>query len=81
MYYICSLKLCVFSLSGEVSISTLAVLSLQRLLTILDGTRFKITTYSSSFAIIAGIWIYTLCLALPPFVGFGKYVVEPSGLT
>ena len=72
--------MCVFSISGEVSISTLAVLSLQRLLAI-TGTRFKITTYSSSFSIIAGIWIYTLCLALPPFAGFGKYVVEPSGLT
>ena len=66
---------------GELSIATLAVLSIQRLLTILDGNTYKITSYSTAFFIIASIWIYALCLTLPPFFGFGVYVVESSGMT
>lgn len=78
---LCVLTGFILSTSGELSIATLAVLSIQRLLTILDGNTYKITTYSSAFFIIASIWAYALCLSLPPFFGFGKYVVESSGMT
>ena len=67
--------------SGTVSILTLAVLSMQRYLTIVNPDRFKVTSYNSAFLIIAGIWIYTFFIAVPPFFGFGAYVPESSGMT
>ena len=67
--------------SGTVSILTLAVLSMQRYLTIVKSDHFKVTSFTSAFLIIAGIWIYTMFIALPPFFGFGVYVPESSGLT
>ena len=69
------------SILGELSIGTLAVLSIQRLLMILDGNTYTITSYSTAFFIIASIWIYALFFALPPLGGFGAYVVESSGMT
>ena len=66
---------------GTVSILTLAVLSMQRYLTIVNPDRFKVTSYNSAFLIIAGIWIYTFFIAVPPFFGFGAYVPESSGMT
>ena len=79
-------KLClatgfILTSSGTVSILTLAALSLQRYLTIVNPDRFKVTSYKSSFMIIAGIWIYTMFIAVPPFFGFGVYVPETSGMT
>ena len=81
--YFLSLQKCYLfqKIPGELSIATLAVLSIQRLLMILDGNTYKITSYSTAFFIIASIWIYALCLSLPPFFGFGVYVVESSGMT
>ena len=67
--------------SGTVSILTLAVLSMQRYLTIVKSDHFKVTSYTSAFLIIAGIWIYTMFIALPPFFGYGVYVPESSGMT
>ena len=60
---------------------TLAVLSLQRLLTLANPEHYKITSYKKSFLIITGIWLYTLCISIPPFFGFGKFVPETSGMT
>ena len=54
---------------------------MQRYLTIVNPDRFKVTSYTSAFLIIAGIWIYTMFIALPPFFGFGAYVPESSGMT
>lgn len=67
--------------SGTVSIMTLAVLSLQRYLTLSCPDKYKITSYKTSFYIISGIWIYTFCISVPPFFGFGAYVPETSGMT
>ena len=67
--------------SGEVSIVTLAVLSFQRLLIITNPEKYKITSYKTSFLMNLGIWCYVLCMSIPPLFGFGKYVVESSGLT
>lgn len=67
--------------SGTVSIVTLAVLSLQRLLMIVDANKFNIRSYGTAYMIIGSIWCYTCCITLPPFFGFGEYVPETSGLT
>ena len=72
---------CFKKIPGELSIATLAMLSIQRLLTIMDGNTYKMTSHWTAFFIIAVIWIYALCLSLPPFFGFGVYVVESSGMT
>ena len=54
---------------------------MQRYLTIVKSDHFKVTSFTSAFLIIAGIWIYTMFIALPPFFGYGVYVPESSGLT
>lgn len=66
---------------GEASIMTLAILSVQRLLTIIRPEKYKITSFTTSFKIILGIWLYSLCFSVPPFFGFGAYVPETSGVT
>lgn len=66
---------------GIVSIINLAVLSIQRLLIITDSDAYKITSYKTAFLIIFLTWLYSLCISVPPFFGFGAYVVESSGLT
>jgi len=76
-------KLCkatgfILTTSGEVSIVTLAVLSVQRLLSIAKRKKY---TNIPSFMIIGCIWIYSLCISLPPFYGFGAFSVETSGMT
>ena len=66
---------------GESTIVTLAVLSYQRLMTATCPEKYKLTSYTTSFMVIAGIWCYILCISLPPFFGFGAFVVESSGVT
>ena len=66
---------------GESTIVTLAVLSLQRLMTATNPEKYKLTSYRKSFLVITGIWCYILCISLPPFIGFGAFVVESSGVT
>ena len=70
-----------FLFLGEVSIITLAVLSLQRLLIITSPEKYKITSYRTSIMINLAIWCSTLFISIPPFFGFGAYVVETSGMT
>lgn len=71
----------ILTTTGEVSIITLAVLSLQRLLIITSPEKYKITSYRTSIMINLAIWCYTLFISIPPFFGFGAYVVETSGMT
>ena len=66
---------------GESTIVTLAVLSFQRLMTATNPEKYKLTSYRTSFLVITGIWCYILCISLPPFFGFGAFVVESSGVT
>ena len=66
---------------GESTIVTLAVLSLQRLMTATNPEKYKLTSYRKSFLVISGIWCYILCISLAPFFGFGAFVVESSGVT
>jgi uncharacterized membrane protein len=68
-------------LPGTVSISTLATLSIHRLMTVKNNPHWKIGSYSKAFVIIISIWIYTLAISIPPFFGFGAFVPETSGLT
>ena len=68
-------------IAGTVSISTLATLSIHRLMTVKNNPKWKIATYTKAFVIIIGIWVYTLAISLPPFFGFGAFVPETSGLT
>ena len=67
--------------TGESSIITLSVLSLQRLLTATHPEKYKITSYRTTFFIIAAIWVYIFFITIPPFFGFGAFVVESSGMS
>ena len=66
---------------GTVSICTLATLSIQRYLILASPERFKISRYRTSCLIIVSIWLYTLTVSVPPFLGWGEFVPETSGLT
>jgi hypothetical protein len=67
--------------SGTVSICTLAMLSVHRLMSVKNIQRAKIATYSNVLALILFIWLYTLTISVPPFFGFGAFVPETSGMT
>lgn len=71
----------ILTTAGEASIVSLAVLSVERCLTIRSPKKYKITSYRTSARIIWMVWLYSLCFSIPPFLGFGKYVPETSGMT
>ena len=66
--------------TGLVSLMTLCVLSLQRLLCIAWPKRYKGISYNRVAQIITLVWIAVLSISIPPLVGWGKYVPETSGI-
>merc|ERR1712079_566794 len=72
----------ILTTTGEVSIVTLAVLSVQRMLSVAKRERYTtIHSYKTASGIIGFIWFYSFCISCPPFIGFGDFVVESSGMT
>lgn len=67
---------------GFVSILTISTLSVCRYESILqfDKSYEKVTSHRTSLIIICLIWIYSLCISVPPLLGWGRYVPEVSGL-
>ena len=77
----CAMNGMLVTTCGFTSMFTLCALSVCRYGRIFHG---NITETVSSFhvatAIICFVWLYSLCLSIPPLFGWGRYVPELSGL-
>ncbi|XP_023335087.1 rhodopsin [Eurytemora carolleeae] len=58
---------------GILSIVTLTVLAIQRYMMITQDRQFPLSTNLSTCMTLVLIWVYTLAIALPPFLGFGEF--------
>ena len=78
----CAINGIVVTTCGFTSMLTLCALSVCRYGRIFHFS--NITETVSSFhvatAIISFIWVYSLCLSMPPLFGWGRYIPEISGL-
>ena len=61
---------------------TLCVLSMSRMCSFLPFRRIdgKISSLGTALKITVAIWLYSMCLSLPPLFGWGRYIPEVSGL-
>ncbi|KAF2892961.1 hypothetical protein ILUMI_13213 [Ignelater luminosus] len=69
------------SLLGISSITTLTVLSFERYVMVSRPFRNIRLTNKTAAVSIAGIWIYSLSLTLPPLLGWGDYVNEAANIS
>uniref|UniRef100_A0AAZ3PTA4 G-protein coupled receptors family 1 profile domain-containing protein n=1 Tax=Oncorhynchus tshawytscha TaxID=74940 RepID=A0AAZ3PTA4_ONCTS len=67
------------SLTGIVSLVSLAVLSYERYSTILSYTKADPSDYKKAWLAIAGAWLYSLVWTMPPFFGWSSYGPEGPG--
>lgn len=71
--------ICDFYYTGITSITTLAVLALDRYLIICRPFSFQITWTNVGYTII-GIWLFSFILTMPPLVGWGDYEPEAKNI-
>lgn len=67
-------------LLGMTSIGTLTAIAIERYIIISRSLHGQILTETASFIIIFLIWMYSLIQALPPLVGWNRYIVEHPGI-
>ena len=70
-----------YSISGEVSITTLAVISVHRFIALTWPKSFNLDSRICLYTTIISIWIYALLMSVPPWFGWGEFVPERSGMT
>ncbi|XP_033336396.1 rhodopsin [Megalopta genalis] len=78
-YKVCLWYACFMSTLGFASIGNLTVMAVERWLLVVKPTK----VLSIRTAIILGflVWIYALCLSLPPLVGWGSYGPEAGNVS
>lgn len=62
------------------SIGTLTAIAIERYIIISRSLHGQILTETTSFIIIFLIWMYSLIQALPPLIGWNRYIVEHPGI-
>ena len=56
------------------SLHTLAVLSFDRFILFMKPMKYyKYGTWKSAFLVVLVIWVWCICLSIPPYFGFGQY--------
>lgn len=78
-FYFFYVNSCSFLL-GMTSIGTLTAIAIERYIIISRSLHGQILTETASFIIIFLIWMYSLIQALPPLVGWNRYIVEHPGI-
>ncbi|CAG9819914.1 unnamed protein product [Phaedon cochleariae] len=66
---------------GISSITSLAVLAYERYTIVSKPFRNHGLTRKGALYLVAGIWLYSLLLTVPPFLGWGKYVNEAANIS
>lgn len=77
---VCTLYGFLMAFFGITSITTLAVLALDRYLIICRPFSFQITWTNVGYTII-GIWLFSFILTMPPLVGWGDYEPEAKNIS
>lgn len=62
------------------SIGTLTAIAIERYIIISRSLHGQTLTHTASFFIIFLIWMYSLIQAVPPLLGWNRYIVEHPGI-
>ena len=66
---------CLCDVSGVCSIGSMLVIGYDRYNVIVKGFNGVKMTYGKALGIILCIWIYSVTVCMPPFLGWGKYAL------
>ncbi|XP_044254442.1 pinopsin-like [Tribolium madens] len=77
----CTIYGFIMSLLGITSITTLTVLAFERYLLIARPFRNNALNLRNAAFSVFSIWLYSLCLTIPPLIGWGEYVHEAANLS
>ena len=68
-------RVCLCDVSGVCSIGSMLVIGYDRYNVIVKGFNGVKMTYGKALGIILCIWIYSVAVCMPPFLGWGKYAL------
>ncbi|BES93074.1 7 transmembrane receptor (rhodopsin family) [Nesidiocoris tenuis] len=69
------------ALLGITSISTLTALAIERYLIISRPLNRRALSRRSAVTVVAGVWVYSLTLTVPPLMGWGEYGPEAANIS